>query len=59
MPNQNITTRKIMEVGEELNKWRRKTFGNIFGAGEELKEKILKIQMEAHIRDTRKEEKEL
>ncbi|XP_026416827.1 uncharacterized protein LOC113312281 [Papaver somniferum] len=55
----NETTRKIVEVGEELNKWSRKTFGNIFRAGEELKEKLLKTQMEAHIRDTRQEEKEL
>lgn len=57
--NTKETTRKIIEVGEELYKWSRKPFGNIFRKGGELKAKLLKIQMEAHSRDTREEEKKL
>ncbi|XP_026416986.1 uncharacterized protein LOC113312448 [Papaver somniferum] len=51
--------RKIMDVGKKLNEWCRKIFGNIFRTVEDRKEKLLKVQMEAHLRDTRMEEKVL
>ncbi|XP_026399785.1 uncharacterized protein LOC113295673 [Papaver somniferum] len=54
---QQDTVNKILEVGRKLNEWSRKTFGNIFRATEECKEKLLKVQMEVHVRDTRIEEK--
>ncbi|XP_026405518.1 uncharacterized protein LOC113300527 [Papaver somniferum] len=48
LSNPNETTRKIGEVGEELNKWSRKNFGNIFRDDEELKEKLLKRRYYEH-----------
>ncbi|XP_026411077.1 uncharacterized protein LOC113306345 [Papaver somniferum] len=50
---------KLSSVGEDLNKWIKEAFGNIFRAVEDTKEKLLKVQMEAHGRDTRAEETEL
>lgn len=50
---------KLDNMGSDLNKWSKKEFGNIFRAVEELKQELLRVQMESHIRDTRHEEKDL
>ncbi|XP_026459231.1 uncharacterized protein LOC113359877 [Papaver somniferum] len=57
--SQQNTIRKLRVVGKELNEWSKKNFGNIFRTVEECKTKLFQVQMEAHLRDTRLEEKEL
>lgn len=57
--NHNNTLLKIDEVGKDLSKWSKKEFGNIFRVVEETKNQLLQVQSEAHIRDTRAEEKEM
>ncbi|XP_026449667.1 uncharacterized protein LOC113349842 [Papaver somniferum] len=57
--SQNNTIFKISCLVEDLNKWSKEVFGNIFRAVEDTKEKLLQVQKEAHIRDTRTQKNEL
>lgn len=51
------TMSKLEGVGKALHKWSIRSFSNIFQAVEDVKTELLNLQKEAHLRDTRTEEK--